>query len=193
MANRDDNYYIGEVKQGNAGAFAFLVDRYKSRVYTLALKMIKNREEAEEAAQDTFVKVYRSLSAFKGESKFSTWVYKVTYNTCLDHLKKYKKEKNIIPVDEFKAVQLIETETIVDTIGAADRSRIIQDCICLLPGDDAFLVTLYYLEEQSLEEIANVIGITANNVKIRLFRSRKKLAVILEKKLEPEIKEYYGK
>ena len=69
-----------------------LVDRYKDFIYTLALRMLKNREEAEEVSQDTFIKMYKSLSKFKGDSKFSTWLYKVAYNNCLDRIKKNKKQ-----------------------------------------------------------------------------------------------------
>lgn len=94
MAIIDDQHYINLVLKGDTNAFAVLVDRYKDLVYTLSLRMIKNREEAEELSQDTFIKVYRSLGKFKGESKFSTWLYKVAYNTCLDRLKK-NKESNM--------------------------------------------------------------------------------------------------
>ena len=92
MANIEDQHYINLILNGNPNAFATLVDRYKNMVYTLALKMLTNKEEAEEIAQDTFVKAYHSLNKFKGESKFSTWIYKITYNTCLDRLKKNKKQ-----------------------------------------------------------------------------------------------------
>ena len=81
-------YYINLIIEGNTNAFSVLVDRYKDLVFSLALRMVKNKEEAEEVAQDTFVKVFKSLHQFKGDSKFSTWIYKVTYNTCLDQIKK---------------------------------------------------------------------------------------------------------
>ena len=95
MSTISDQHYIDKVLQGETNCFAVLVDRYKDMIFTLALKMIKNREEAEEVAQDTFIKAYNSLSKFKGDSKFSTWIYKVAYNTCLDRLKKNKKKTTI--------------------------------------------------------------------------------------------------
>ena len=79
----------------------------------------------------------------------------------------------------------------LDAMEAEERKQAIQDCINLLPSDDAFLLTLFYFEEQSLEEIANVVNLTENNVKVKLFRSRKKLTTILKERLEPEIIEYY--
>ena len=92
----DDQHYINLVCKGDANAFAALVDRYKDMVYTLSLRMTGSREEAEELSQDTFIKVYRSLAKFRGESRFSTWLYKVAYNTCLDHLKKIKRTQQVM-------------------------------------------------------------------------------------------------
>jgi len=187
----NDIYYINLIIEGNTNAFSILVDRYKDLVFSLALKMVKNREEAEEVAQDTFIKVFKSLSKFKGDSKFSTWIYKVTYNTCLDRLKKQKREQQVVSIDEFNTNQIKSIDNALDKMENEEREKAIQDCIQLLPADDAFLLTLFYFEEQSLEEIAKVIGLTANNVKVKLFRSRKKLTTILKEKLEPEIIEYY--
>lgn len=80
----NDQVYINKILNGDTNAFTVLVDRYKDLVFTLALRMVKNREEAEEVSQDTFIKVYNSLNRFKGDYKFSTWIYRVAYNTCLD-------------------------------------------------------------------------------------------------------------
>jgi len=187
MALPNDRYYIDRIMEGDSQAFAPLVDRYKNLVYTLALRMVKNTEEAEEAAQDTFVKVFRSLEKFKGESKFSTWIYRIAYNTCLDRIKKHKSVPLAVAIDDYGTRQLRSTENVLDTLDDEERHRAMQECLQQLPGEDAFLLTLYYFEEQSLEEIAKVIGIKANNVKIKLFRCRKKLGEILRAKLEPEI------
>lgn len=92
MSTMNDQHYIDRILQGETNLFAVLVDRYKDMIFTLSLKMVKNREEAEEAAQDTFIKVFNSLNKFKGDSKFSTWIYKISYNNCLDRLKKNKKK-----------------------------------------------------------------------------------------------------
>ena len=86
----NDQYYINLITQGDTIAFSVLVERYKDLVFTLTYRILKNREDAEEASQDTFIKAYKSLSKFKGDSKFSTWIYKIAYNTSLDRLKKTK-------------------------------------------------------------------------------------------------------
>ncbi|OEJ98942.1 RNA polymerase [Flavivirga aquatica] len=188
---RTDQYYINLIIKGNTNAFAVLLERYKGLVFTLTIRMLKNREEAEEVSQDTFIKVYKSLNKFKGDSKFSTWIYRIAYNTCLDRLKKTKKHLNDVAIDEFTESQLKTIDDAFDNLEKDERTQAIQDCIDLLPSNDSFLLTLYYFEEQSLEEIAEIVKSTSNNVKVKLFRSRKKLATILRKRLEPEIIEYY--
>ena len=187
----NDEKIINQIIAGDPNAFSVLVDRYKDLVFTLSLKMLKNREEAEEVAQDTFIKVFKSLSKFKGDSKFSTWIYKVTYNSCLDRLKKNKKEQLKVAIDEYTEHQVKTIDNALENMVEEERQQAIKACLELLPPDDSFLLTLYYFEEQSLDEIAKVVGLTANNVKVKLFRSRKKLTSILKANLEPEIIEHY--
>jgi len=191
MSTISDQHYIDKILQGETNAFAVLVDRYKNMIFTLALKMIKNREEAEEVAQDTFIKAYNSLSKFKGDSKFSTWIYRVAYNTCLDRLKKNKKEDLNISIDESSAHLIKTMDNALSALEDKERKQTIQNCLNLLPSDENFLLTLFYFEDQNLEEIGKIMNINANNVKVKLFRSRQKLAVILKKQLEPEIMDYY--
>jgi len=187
----DDQYYITKIIQGDANSFSVLVDRYKDLVFTLALRMLKSREEAEEVSQDTFLKVFKSLSKFKGESKFSTWIYRVTYNTCLDKIKKQKRAPIVVTIDEFTEHQVSTIDNALDKLVAQERKQVIQDCLKILPGDVGFLLTLFYFDERSVEEISKIIGVSKSNVKVKLFRSRKKLASILKEKLEPEIIDYY--
>ena len=187
----NDEKIINQIIAGDSNAFSVLVDRYKDLVFTLSLKMLKNREEAEEVAQDTFIKVFKSLSKFKGDSKFSTWIYKVTYNSCLDRLKKNKKEQLKVAIDEYTEHQVKTIDNALENMVEEERQQAIKACLEFLPPDDSFLLTLYYFEEQSLDEIAKVVGLTANNVKVKLFRSRKKLTSILKANLEPEIIEQY--
>jgi len=195
----NDQHYINLIIDGDTNAFAVLVSRYKDLVYTLALRMLKNREEAEEVAQDSFIKAYKSLNRFKGDSKFSTWIYKIVYNTSLDRLKKNRKHFNDVAIDEFTEHQVKTIDNALDNLESKEQinleskeqSKAIQDCIALLPSEDGFLLTLYYFEEQTLDEISKAVGLTSNNVKVKLFRARKKLATILKNKLEPEIIEYY--
>ena len=193
MTTNKDQHQINQVLEGNTNAFGVLVDQYKDLVFTLALRMLKNREEAEEVSQDTFIKIFKSLKKFKGDSKFSTWIYKVTYNTCLDRLKKNKRQQQVDSIDEFTEKHVYTIDNALENMVEAERLQAIQECISLLPSEDGFLVTLYYFEEQSLAEISKIISISANHVKVKLFRSRQKLARILKERLEPEIIAHYEK
>lgn len=183
----NDQHHINLILEGNTNEFSVLVNQYKNLVFTLSYKILKSKEEAEEASQDTFVKIYRSLHKFKGDAKFSTWIYKITYNTCLDKLKKCKKINSTIYIEDFNKHQVHAMEDVLNNIDEKERNQKIQECLFLLPSKEAFLLTLYYFDDQSTEEIAKILDCSANNVKIKLFRSRKKLASILKRQLEPEI------
>ncbi len=187
----NDQVYINKILDGDTNAFTLLVDRYKDLVFTLALRMVKNKEEAEEVSQDTFIKVYKSLTKFKGDSKFSTWIYRVAYNTCLDRLKKNKRQQRTVTIDEYTEHQVKTLDNALDKIEEQEKQQAIKNCLELLPSEDSFILTLYYFEELSLDEISKIIGLKPNNVKVKLFRSRKKMATILKKQLEPEIIESY--
>jgi RNA polymerase sigma-70 factor (ECF subfamily) len=193
MTTNDDQILIDAIENGDTKAYAQLVNRYKDLVYTLAIRMLKHKEEAEEVSQDTFIKVFKSLGKFKGDSKFSTWIYKVTYNTCLDRIKKNKKHYNDVAIDEFTFNKLDSIDNALDNIIKEEKSVLIKKCINKLPEDSSALLTLFYFEELSLEEISKIINIEANTVKVKLFRARKKLAVILEQYLQPQNSMNYGK
>jgi len=193
MTTNEDIILIDAIKNGDTRAYAQLVDRYKDLVYTLALRMLKHKEEAEEVAQDTFIKVFKSLDKFKGDSKFSTWIYRVAYNTCLDNIKKNKKHLNNVAIDEYTFNKLDTIDNALDNIINEEKRTLIKACINKLPEDSSALLTLFYFEELSLEEISKIINVEANTVKVKLFRARKKLAVILEQYLQPQTKLNYGK
>ncbi|MDU8885567.1 sigma-70 family RNA polymerase sigma factor [Yeosuana sp. MJ-SS3] len=187
MTTTNEQLLINQIINGDTKSFSVLVYHYKDLVYSLTLRMLKNKEEAEEVSQDVFIKIYKSLHKFKGDSKLSTWIYKIVYNSCLDRLKQYKKEYVNVPIDEFTENKVKSLDNALDNMIHEDRKQTIQDCINRMSSDDSFLLTLYYFEEHSLDEISKIVGLTANNVKVKLFRSRKKLASILRSTLEPEM------
>lgn len=193
MSQPEDQYYIDATIAGDVQAFASLVDRYKHMVYTLAMKIVKHTEEAEEISQDVFLKVFQVLNTFKGDSKFSTWLYKIAYYRSLDYLKKQKRQLNTSSIDSEIEFHLPSIEGVLDQFEVQERKQAIKRAIDKLPEADAVVITLHYFEELSLKEIAEVMNMEANTVKVRLFRSRKRLAVILKNELEPEILENYGR
>ena len=193
MTQPDDISIIKQIQSGDTRAYEVLVDRYKDMVFSIALKMLVNREEAEELAQDAFIKVYKSMHTFKGEAKFSTWIYRLTYNSCLDRIKKLKRSQSTVTLEEFSMGPLSQIETVLDEMDKSDRQKSIEECLNLLPEEENLIISLYYFEEQSLDEISKIVNLNANHLKVKLFRIRKKLMGLLEQRLEPEIIEQYGK
>lgn len=182
-----DMEMISRVLQGDQQAYAELVARYQHFVFTTALKYTRSREDAEELAQDIFVKVYRSLADFKGTSKFSTWLYTITYNTSITFLRKKRMETKSID-DESTFIQLESRESAFSANLMEQKSRVnrVNEAIGQLSADDAQIITLFYKGDQSLEEIGVVMGLDPNTVKVRLHRARQRLKQKLEKDYQAE-------
>ncbi|MBD0852152.1 RNA polymerase sigma factor [Maribacter arenosus] len=193
MSLEQDQPLINRTLNGDMGAFADLVDRYKYMVYTLAMRMVKNKEEAEEIAQDSFLKAYQGLKRFKGDAKFSTWLYKIAYYRSLDYVRKSGRKIETTSIDKVYERHLGEEENVIMHFERSEQNKTIKDALRLLPGDDGILITLFYYEELSLQEISAVMDLTANNVKVKLFRARKRLMNLLADTLEPEIIRSYAK
>ena len=134
-----------------------------------------------------FLKAFQKLETYKGNSKFSTWVYSITYHKCLDALSRKRKQPTHYAAEIQEEITEEKTASILEAIEANELREQLEHCIQQLREEDAFLVTLYYLEEQTLEEIAEVTGMTKNNVKVKLFRSRKKLYEIMASQLPKEL------
>lgn len=175
---------------GHQSAYAEVIRRNQRFVFTLAMRFVKNREDAEEVAQDSFVKAYHSLASFRQVSKFSTWLYTIVYNTAMTSLRK-KGIKTIAIDDEENGIQLGDIPLSFDINNAENKSRSfhLNQAIEQLPPDDATVLTLFYQGEQTLEEIATTMGIETNGVKIKLFRARKRLKEKLERNLKHEVNE----
>ena len=193
MTNNNDQLYITKVINGDTNAFSYLVDNYKDMVYNLAYKMTKNREEAEEIGQDTFIKAYKNLNKFKGDSKFSTWLYSIGYHTTLDNLKKNKKNNSTFEINEITFNQIKSVDDVLQGIERKERSKIINDCLMKLPEDERSLIWMFYYDELSLKEIIKVTNLSGANVKVKLHRARKRLLTVVEKNVEPEIINHYGR
>jgi RNA polymerase sigma factor (sigma-70 family) len=175
-----DQDIIRQVLSGQKNAYAILVERYQHFVFTIALRYVTNREEAEELAQDVFIKAYRSLADYKGQSKFSTWLYAITNNTCLSFNR--KKKETLLSLEE-------RHESIAaDEAGFRNETNILHRAMKYLPQADAEILNLFYMAEQSIEETGQILGLSTSNVKVRLFRARQKLKQILEQKYSDEIK-----
>jgi len=181
---------IDQVLAGNQAAYADLVKRHQRFVFTLAMRFAKGREDAEEIAQDCFIKAYRSLGSFQRQSKFSTWLYSIVYTTAMTFLRKRRVDTDSID-DEGTFIQVENQSSAYDSNDAENKSRsfYLNQAIEQLLPDDATIITLFYKGEQSLEEIAQALGMEANTVKVKLFRARQRLKEKLERNLKHEAKE----
>ena len=190
MQQQTDLALITAVLGGNTSAYGELVNRHKRFVFTMALKFAKNREDAEEIAQDCFVKAYRALGTYKHSAKFSTWLYSITYTTAMSFLRK-KKLDTISIDDETSALQLGQehSDNNANLVEQKSAHAYLNYAIDLLSPEDAVLITLFYKGEQSQEEIGKVLGISENNVKVKLHRARLKLKEKLQLLLKEEVKD----
>ncbi|MCY1518982.1 ECF RNA polymerase sigma factor SigW [compost metagenome] len=185
-----DSTLITAVLAGNTAKYAVLVSRHQRFVFTLALRFAKNREDAEEIAQDCFVKAYKALGTFKQTAKFSTWLYTITYTTAMTFLRKKNLDTTSIHDDE-KVLHIAG-----DASYAADQEVMrkssyvyLNQAIDQLLPDDAAIITLFYKGEQSLEEIGTTLGMDPNTIKVKLHRSRQRLRDKLQILLKDEVKE----
>jgi RNA polymerase sigma-70 factor (ECF subfamily) len=181
---------IEQTLTGNQSAYTDLVRRHQRFVFTLALRFAKRREDAEEIAQDCFIKAYRSLASFQGQSKFTTWLYSIVYTTAMTFLRKKRLDTDSID-DENTFIQIENQAGAYDVNNAENKSRsfYLNQAIGQLLPDDAAIITLFYKGEQSLEEIGRAMGLEANTVKVKLFRARQRLKEKLERNLKHEVKE----
>ncbi len=181
MDNRNDTYYIEQVLEGKINAFSYLVDRHKDKAYNLAFRICGNREEAEEIAQDAFIKAYRSLRNFRNKSSFSTWLFRIVYNTSISLVR--GRKKGVLAIEEFPAdaVDFIGINRNEEEAAEDYRNSLINFALQKIPEDDRGLITLYYYDDLDTEEISKITGISKSGIKVRLFRARKKMADIIAK------------
>lgn len=185
-----DNEIISRVLRGEQQAYAELVDRYKSFVFTLVFRFVKNREEAEELAQDVFIKAYRYLADFRGDSKFSTWLYTIVNTTCITFLRKKKLNTHSLDQENiFEAADNVDSGMSANQVEQKSRQQLVNQAIGLLSPDDAMVITLFYKGEQSLDEIATALKLESNTVKVRLHRARQRLKEKMETHFAAEIKD----
>lgn len=193
MKNQPDQFLIDKTLYGDTRAFGLLIEKYQDYIFTVVYRMIKVREEAEEIVQDTFLKAYEALPTFRGESKFSTWLYRIAYRKTLDRLRKGYGLTTSEVIEEITGNAVENLENGLELMLQEERSDVIKKCLLQLPEQEAAIITLYYFEEQSVREIAEVTELSEDNIKIKLYRSRKLLFTLLENYMKPEIAEKNGK
>lgn len=177
----DENSLIDRILAGEQQLYAELINRYKGYAFTIALKILQNRPEAEEAAQDAFIKAFQNLSKFNREAKFSTWLYRIAFNTAVS----YKRKAKVVlqSIDDVQVGHRHEGEGNAEH---DDRKKFIELAMGRLNDADRLAINLFYLQEFSLEEIAEITSMQANTVKVRIHRARQRLAEELKAILQKE-------
>lgn len=172
--NDEDLEIIAEIRGGNLRRFGTLVDRHKDRAMTLALRLVGTREEAEEVVQDSFVKAYDNLHKFRGDSRFSTWFYRILYNACMTRVQRRKDREVSIEGDIQNSgpMAVRDKRDVLLDIEEREMQTILRDEIARLPFRFRTPVTLFYVQEMSYEEISEVTGQPVGTVKTNLFRGR---------------------
>ena len=156
------------------------LDTYGQPVFSLIVRMVNSEEDAEELTQDTFMKAFEHLSSFNGKSSFSTWIYRIAYNTALSFLRKKNVEQTVIDDNQWN--QISDTQ-IDDALNNESEEQIekLQQALTKLTAEERALVTLFYEEEHSIQELAQILNLNEGNIKVKLHRLRKKLYVLMQK------------
>jgi len=174
-----DEFIIECVIKGDKNSYALLVDRYKDKVFSLVFGIVRDEETAKELAQDVFVKAYTGLKKFRKESGFSTWVYRIAYNTAISEIR--KRKGNVYSFDEQleKASSMNLSEALDVEEQIQSKKILLHKALNELDAEDRLIIMLYYFEEQSVDEISLSSGLSKSNVKVKLYRLRNKLKEIM--------------
>ena len=187
MTREQEAAVIQAVLDGNINAYELLVKEYEKNVYNLALRMVGNSEDAADMSQEAFIKAYNSLTSFRGDSKFSVWLYRIVSNVCLDYLRSRGRRQTVSLSTENDDGEDVEID-IADETQSPERlldRRLTRDAVrrglAALPPEHRQILLLREIQGLSYDEIADALGIEAGTVKSRIFRARKKLCAFLIK------------
>ena len=186
MVDLDDKIYIQQVLDGETSSYTHLVNKYKDMVFTVCFRILKQREDAEDTAQVTFIKAFNKLRSFNGDSKFSTWIYTIAYRTAIS-------KTRLMKLDSTDDGLYVETSTEdnfpqLEDMKNQEQRLYVQKAIDALKELDGVIITLFYIEESSIQEIVEITGLSESNVKVKLHRARKQLKLNLEGLLQQELK-----
>lgn len=183
----EDSVLIERVLAGDTRSFASIVDRYKDMVYALSMRIAKNREDAEDLTQEIFVKVYMGLPRFKGECRFSTWLFRIAYNQAIELKREIQLQtspiEDLVAFDEEGHSPSINA---MEELNSQDRIKYIQMALDKMKEKEAFILTLFYLNQHSVAEISEICSVSPANVKVLLHRARTHMGEILTQILDKE-------
>lgn len=175
MNFQEDNFYIEKIKQGDTAAFATLVDKHKDMVFTICVKIVRKAEDAEELAQDVFLKVYEKLDSFRGDARFSTWLYRIAYNAAISKTRKRRLEVEALDDFTINNYSVDDVKEELQNIDKEEQQTMLKTAMESLSDDDYLIIKLFYLKELPVKDISEVTGLSQANVKVKLHRIRKKM------------------
>ncbi len=170
---------VQQVLSGNTSAFGYFVETFQDMAITIAYRICGNMQDAEDVVQESYVKAFRNLHSFRADSKFSSWLYRIVYNTAVTHMRTkiwYSEAEQIENVS-----YISNTNTAID-VENGEQKAMVTAILDAMPSGDALLLTLFYLEDNAIKDIAKITGLNDSNVKVKLFRARKLFkAMLLER------------
>ena len=173
---------VQQVLSGNTSAFTYFVGTYQDMALTIAYRICGNMQDAEDIVQESYVKAYRNLHAFRGESKFSSWLYRIVYNTAASFTRTIMwlsdADSDLSNADQNHSD--FDTERQIEVAETAEQ---VNETLRRMPAGDALLLSLYYLDDNPVKEIAKITGLNETNVKVKLFRARKLFKELLSKEI----------
>lgn len=176
---KDESYIITRILAGKTEEYAYFLDTYGQLVFALIVRMVNSETDAEELTQDAFMKAFEHLSDFNAKSKFSTWIYRIAYNTALSFLRKKNVEQTVL--DENAWNRISDTQ-IDDALNDDSEEQVekLHQALNKLTAEERALVTLFYEEEHSIQELAQILNLSEGNIKVKLYRLRKKLYLLMQ-------------
>lgn len=168
---KDESYIITRILAGKTEEYAYFLDTYGQPVFSLIVRMVNSEEDAEELTQDTLMKAFEHLSSFNGKSSFSTWIYRIAYNTALSFLRKKNVEQTVIDDNQWNRISDTQID---DALNNESEEQIekLQQALTKLTAEERALVTLFYEEEHSIQELAQILNLNEGNIKVKLHRLR---------------------
>jgi len=181
ITTQEENELIDRILAGERELYAVLVNKYKRYAFTIALRIVENKPEAEEAAQDAFIKAFNYLKSFNRQAKFSTWLYRIVFNTAVSYRRKNRQQFQDIETSVIEYHEQADSQIEKD-----DKHIFLNKAMEKLNEADRLAMQLYYIKELSLEEVAEMMGQNLNTVKVRVHRARQRLADELKRILKQE-------
>ncbi len=187
-----DDLYLQLVLEGDSSKYSYFVDKYKGMAFSIAFRIVNNREDAEEIVQDSFLRAFRSLGKFRKGSKFSTWLYRIVVNTSLTKIRSVAPKPVSLDENDPGDTLVEKIETVYRGLDLSEQRSLVNEAMEELSAEDRLLLTLYYLNENSIDEIVEITGIAGDNVKMKLHRARNRMYRVLSAKVKSEINTVLG-